>query len=232
MGIKIKLFSLEEVLSQTRPPSGADRQASATSGALPGRRTLEELIDWGLTRIGARGRNTAAFEVFCQARDAGYSEKDCEAVLGDLVRRFRAVLPKDHPYTEAEARSSLQQAFGRPSREPWVRDGAIAVPLSSIVPEVASWVVPGRVPAGMLTILAGIPGGGKSQLTGAWAAKVTTGALASPPRDVVMLGAEDSPAMTVRPRFEGAGADLDRVHLFDMHRGGEQAWITIPNDLP
>ena len=106
------------------------------------------------------------------------------------------------------------------------------MPFSSIVPESASWVVPDRVPAGMLTILAGAPGGGKSQLTAAWAAKVTADALGSTGSDVVMLSAEDSPAVTMRPRLESAGANLDRVHLLEMHRNGETAWTTIPNDLP
>lgn len=231
MDVRIRSFPLEEILGRA-PQLGADRDPSTSTGPRPGRRSLEELIDWGLTRIREQGRNAAAFDVFCQARDAGYSEVDCETILEDLVHRFQTTVPKGHTYAAAEARSSLRQAFGHPSREPWVRDGAAAVPFSSIVPESASWVVPDRVPAGMLTILAGAPGGGKSQLTAAWAAKVTADALGSTGSDVVMLSAEDSPAVTMRPRLESAGANLDRVHLLEMHRNGETAWTTIPNDLP
>ncbi len=36
-----------------------------------------------------------------------------------------------------------------------------------------------------------------------------------PPADVVMLCTEDSPAMTIRPRFNVAGGEVSRVHLLD-----------------
>lgn len=83
------------------------------------------------------------------------------------------------------------------------------------------WLWPGRIARGKLTMIAGHPGLGKSQLTCAIAAVVTTGGrwpvdgtlceLGS----VAMLSAEDDVADTIRPRLEAAGADVSRVEIVD-----------------
>jgi hypothetical protein len=168
---------------------------------------------------------------FCQARDSGFSKQECEMVVAEVVRRFDGVLPKDHPYTEDEARWSLEQAFGRAPREPWLRDGAFSVPYSAIRPEAVGWVIHQRVPQGMLTILAGDPGLGKSQLTVHWAARISTGSILRAAGDVLVLSAEDSPAMTTAPRLQAAGADLGRVRLLKMRKKGEESGVTIPDDI-
>lgn len=230
MGISIKTFHVEDVLAQVSAPSGG-KGAAASSRPHAARRTLAELIDWGLTRIHEQGRNGTVFDIFCQARDAGYTDTECEAILPDVVRRFGAARPKDHPYTEEEARSSLRQAFGQARREPWIRDGAIAVPFSTMKPKPVSWVVLLRVPAGEISLLAGDPGLGKSQMTVSWAAEVTTGSFMAQASDVLMISGEDSPERTTLPRLQAAGADLARVHLMQMWRGGEESWITLPDDL-
>ena len=83
------------------------------------------------------------------------------------------------------------------------------------------WLWPGRIARGKLTMIAGHPGLGKSQLTCAIAAIVTTGGrwpVDGTPCDigsVAMLSAEDDVADTIRPRLEAAGADVSRVEVVD-----------------
>jgi len=83
------------------------------------------------------------------------------------------------------------------------------------------WLWPGRIARGKLTIIAGNPGLGKSQITANIAAVVTTGGRWPVDRhqcnlgDTLFLSAEDDPADTLRPRLEAAGADLSRVHIVD-----------------
>jgi hypothetical protein len=93
--------------------------------------------------------------------------------------------------------------------------------LSDIEAKPVRWLWPGRIARGKLTILAGNPGLGKSQITASIAAIVTTGACwpsdreRCTPGDVLFLSAEDDPADTLRPRLEAVGADLRRVHVID-----------------
>jgi hypothetical protein len=83
------------------------------------------------------------------------------------------------------------------------------------------WLWPGRVARGKVSMLAGHPGLGKSQLTAAIAAIVTTGGRwpvdgsKAERGNVVFLSAEDDPADTIRPRLEAVGADLSRTYILD-----------------
>jgi hypothetical protein len=89
--------------------------------------------------------------------------------------------------------------------------------LSDVAPERVEWVWPGRVAVGKLTMIAGEPGLGKSQLAIAIAAAVTTGGRwpdcqdAAPQGTVLILSAEDGLADTMRPRFDAAAGDISRV---------------------
>ena len=89
------------------------------------------------------------------------------------------------------------------------------------------WLWPGRVALGKLTLIAGEPGLGKSQLAAALAAAVTTGAPwpcgdgHAPQGSVVMLSAEDDASDTVVPRLSATGADLARVRLVSAVQGGD-----------
>ena len=84
-----------------------------------------------------------------------------------------------------------------------------------------SWLWPGRIPLGKLTILSGDPGVGKSLVTLAIAATVSRGAAwpchegVAQAADAVLVSAEDDPADTIRPRLDAAGADVGRVHVLD-----------------
>lgn len=90
-----------------------------------------------------------------------------------------------------------------------------------------NWLWQPRIARGKLTMIAGNPGLGKSQITANLAATVTTGG--TWPVDggrceagsVVFLSAEDDAADTIKPRLMAAGADASRIHVIDAVRDVE-----------
>ncbi|CAJ0689571.1 hypothetical protein LMG18102_01132 [Ralstonia mannitolilytica] len=88
---------------------------------------------------------------------------------------------------------------------------------ADVVPEPITWLWPGWLPAGKLSILAGSPGTGKTTLALDLAATVTTGGTwpdgskSNKRGNVLIWSGEDHPADTLVPRLIAAGADLERV---------------------
>lgn len=91
-----------------------------------------------------------------------------------------------------------------------------------------TWLSPGRLAAGKITIMDGDPGLGKSQITIDWAARLTRGEPlpgmdgwphqdpVTSPKNVILISSEDGESDTIRPRLDAAGADTRRVFLMDM----------------
>jgi putative DNA primase/helicase len=81
------------------------------------------------------------------------------------------------------------------------------------------WLWPNRFARGKVSMLAGNPGLGKSQVTVSMAAVVSNGSTWPVERtrcergNVIFLSAEDDAEDTIRPRLEAAGADLSRVYI-------------------
>lgn len=84
-----------------------------------------------------------------------------------------------------------------------------------------NWLWYGKIARGKVSMIAGHPGLGKSQITASLAAIVSTGGKWPVDRtkcargQVVFLSAEDSAEDTIRPRLEAAGADLTRIYTID-----------------
>lgn len=125
----------------------------------------------------------------------------------------------------------LQTAFWEPSSVPGDKQAAFArelvtCNLSDIAPEKIDWIWPGRIAVGKLTLLAGEPGLGKSQVCLYIASTITRGAKWVGSDDkarrgrVLMLSAEDGLADTVRPRFDAAGGDSSMVSIIRATRSG------------
>src|SRR4051812_15502629 len=99
-------------------------------------------------------------------------------------------------------------------------DGLVFKRMSDVVPEPIHWLWRNRLARGKVTLMAGDPGLGKSQITLNAGAHVSTGT-PWPDGDlceqgsIVILSAEDAANDTVRPRLEAADADLDRVHILE-----------------
>jgi KaiC/GvpD/RAD55 family RecA-like ATPase len=101
--------------------------------------------------------------------------------------------------------------------------------MSEIEAKPIRWLWPGRIARGKVSMIAGHPGLGKSQITASIAATVTKGGrwpvdMASCEcGNALFLSAEDDPADTIRPRLEAAGADLERISVLQAVRDGFNA---------
>lgn len=98
--------------------------------------------------------------------------------------------------------------------------------LSTVEPRPITWLLPGRIPYGALTILSGDPGTGKSQVSIKIASDLSKGG-----SDVILVGAEDALDNTVRPRVVAAGGTLERVHAFSPWETAEDI-TSLPEDVP
>lgn len=92
--------------------------------------------------------------------------------------------------------------------------------LSSYTARPVAWLWNQRIPLGKITVLGGDGGEGKSFVTMAIAAAVTTGATLPggsipTPADVIVWNAEDDADDTILPRAEACGADTDRIHILE-----------------
>lgn len=115
------------------------------------------------------------------------------------------------------------------------------VTASQVTPATPRFVWDGRIPLGAVTVLAGPPGQGKTQLMLGACARATTGKLDGDldgPSDVLYVSAEDSLEHTLAPRFIAAGGDQERLHFFrgintsSYNGDDERPGLLIPDDLP
>lgn len=110
---------------------------------------------------------------------------------------------------------------------------------ADIEPEHVEWLVDQSFPLGMLTVIGGQPGLGKSQISINLAAGVTTGKglpgtgsfnnLGS----VIILANEDDAARTIRPRLDAAGADISKVHIVEgvAREGADVDMFQLDSDI-
>src|SRR5947209_9155719 len=127
----------------------------------------------------------------------------------DFIQRDleRAIAHHERSLTKQQ-----QQAEKPPAPEPTLRF------LDQVPDQPLSWLWPGRIPLGHLTLLDAAPSSGLSLLALTLAASVSSG---SPLPDgtptqrgyVLLLAPYDGPADTLKPRLQAAGADLSHVLL-------------------
>lgn len=111
--------------------------------------------------------------------------------------------------------------------------------MADITPEPIKWLWPDRFARGKVSMLAGDPGLGKSQILSSMAAVVSTGGLwpvdriECKPGNVIILSSEDDAADTIRPRLDAAGADVQRVFILDavINKTGEQRSFNLAADI-
>jgi hypothetical protein len=110
---------------------------------------------------------------------------------------------------------------------------------ADIEPEHVEWLVDQSFPLGMLTVIGGQPGLGKSQISINLAAGVTTGkglpgtGVFSNLGSVIILANEDDAARTIRPRLDAAGADISKVHIVEgvAREGAEVDMFQLDSDI-
>jgi RecA-family ATPase len=90
----------------------------------------------------------------------------------------------------------------------------------------------GRIPVGVGTLIAGLPGGGKTHVLRHLGAMVTQGALPGDyfgkPGGFVVMSREDMLEQTIVPRLIGAEADMSRVFALPFSAGS----FDVQNDMP
>lgn len=120
------------------------------------------------------------------------------------------------------------------------RPGPVLTCLADVAAREVSWLWPGRLPLGRISLLVGRPGEGKSFLTADAAARVSTGTpwpdgSECPRGSVLLLSAEDDAGDTIRPRLDAHRADARRVHLLSAVRlvddAGERERIVTLADV-
>ena len=110
--------------------------------------------------------------------------------------------------------------------------------MADIEPEPVDWIWLGRLARGKITLIAGDPGMGKSQIGLDLAARISTGDRfpdggIAPTGSILILTAEDSAKDTVRPRLEAAGADLTSIHRLKaaVFKDGGVTTFSLQQDL-
>lgn len=138
--------------------------------------------------------------------------KDLSEWAGDRTQAdLHGLLSQAQPWSEGEQPTIETDRAGRVTYRR----------VADIEAKPINWLWPDRIARGKVSMIAGNPGLGKSQITASMAATVSTGGAwpvdrtSCEPGNVVILSAEDDPADTIRPRLEAAGADLDRCFVID-----------------
>lgn len=113
--------------------------------------------------------------------------------------------------------------------------------LADVETQPVEWLWDDWIALGTLSLLDGDPGKGKSTITCDLTARVSRGwampphpggEVVRPPREVLLLSAEDDLKRTIRPRLEAAGANLKMVRAFSaVGEGDEQRPPVLPYDL-
>jgi hypothetical protein len=97
------------------------------------------------------------------------------------------------------------------------------------------WLWEDRIPVGVLVLIGGREGVGKTIMIYTLAAQVTTGTLpgiyAGQPKAVIVAATEDSWTHTITPRLMAAGADLTKVFRADViDATGVELPLSLPKD--
>ncbi|MGC9261570.1 MAG: AAA family ATPase [Phycisphaerae bacterium] len=96
--------------------------------------------------------------------------------------------------------------------------GAVMQCVSDIEPREITWLWPGRIPLGRISMIVGRPGEGKSFLTAFAAARISVGGYwpdgtHCPQGYAILVSGEDDPADTIRPRLDAHGADCSKIFV-------------------
>jgi hypothetical protein len=224
----------------------ADFASSSTLYLAEGETDTQTLWHHNLAALGLPGANNvkalhkehlAGFETICVCQDADNGGENFVAGLAKHLKEigFAGValaltMPpgfKDVSELHVANPDDFRQALdARKAVAQVLLDGPAtsAVPglvttcLADVKPRPVEWLVPGLIPLGKLTMLAGDGGHGKSSITLDLAACISTGRpcfglnyQAHKPAEVLLFSCEDDLADTVVPRLLAASADLQKA---------------------
>jgi RecA-family ATPase len=134
----------------------------------------------------------------------------------------------NHNGSEAAPEGQTEPAVSPPlQRGP---SGLVLVRANELRAEPVQWLLPGKIPLGGITVLAGDPGLGKSLIAAKLAARVTMGDDGEPALVLILTG-EDSVERTVGPRLQAATADLSKITFAGANRVGLTTPLVFPDDM-
>ena len=156
--------------------------------------------------------------------DQAIARDSLDLISADDRRRFALAIVDKVPAVSVDAIESelmainLERLPGAESRRSDKGPRPKLVCMADVESRPVQWLWEGRLPAGRVSMIVGMPGLGKSFLTCDMAARVTTGRAwpDGAPCDrgsVILISCEDDPGDTIRPRLDAHGADVSRVHL-------------------
>lgn len=188
---------------------------------------LKNCLFTGLVDTPVAERNLSLADI---VKILGMTFEDAKAEFLQFEKKVRAER-KAAKHKPSQVKKSEQEA--KPAEELLPLTTSIA----EIEPKAVDWLWPDFIPVGGGTLFSGDPGGGKTFFLLDMAARLTRGtkwADGSPvekPGNVLYLSFEDDPATTLRPRFEGLGGDLSRLHVLDVSRSigidlADPLWLT------
>jgi putative DNA primase/helicase len=128
--------------------------------------------------------------------------------------------PEQTDFNDMHVAYGLDAVKAAICKAPKLQKGVSLVRASDINPEPINWLWNGWLAAGKLHIFAGAPGTGKTTISMAIAATLTTGGYfpdgsRAKQGDVLVWSGEDDPRDTLIPRLIAAGADRQCVHIVD-----------------
>lgn len=85
--------------------------------------------------------------------------------------------------------------------------------MSEVIPHKAEYLIAPYLPKGMLTVLGGVSGVGKTWLALYWAAQVSRRFRVDEPGAVYYFTQENDPCIVLQPRLQALGAELSRVAI-------------------
>jgi putative DNA primase/helicase len=136
----------------------------------------------------------------------------------------------------APARGERQPGEENAPAGEYARDVSL-IRASDVTPEAMTWLWNGWLAAGKMHVLGGAPGTGKTTISMALAATLTTGGrwpdgTRSIAGNVVIWSGEDDPADTLIPRLALSGADLSRAFFItDIREGNERRSFDPARDM-
>lgn len=102
--------------------------------------------------------------------------------------------------------------------------------------EQVTWLAPGLLAEGIITVLDGDPGKGKTTIHVDWGSRITSGqplpgGKPMAPAGYMVLNGEDSVANTLKPRARIHGADMRHMHSLNMMADGSALMLDNPECL-
>lgn len=132
---------------------------------------------------------------------------------------------------EARRDELLALADAAPVREP--DHGLVITSAADIEPQAVDWLKADDIPLGMVSVVAGAPGTGKTFLTMGYIASIVSNGYSwfdntpCPQGDVLLISGEDDAARTLVPRLIAHGANMNRVGICELVKAAGQDGQTV-----